>query len=865
LRSFSLLAFLHPPCYEDPSRQAKARSLIPRQQLEEAAAVYLVKQGQCQPSEAEFRDAVLRHLLIWFKSWFKWVDSPPCPKCHTPTCTFHGNATPSAEDLRWGGQRVELHRCKQCGSTARFVRYNDPAKLLDTREGRCGEWANAFTLCCRALGYDARQVVDWTDHVWTECFSHADQRWLHLDPCEAAFDTPLLYEQGWGKKLTYVFGVGRDGVADIIWRYTRRWDELQHRRTEASESAVAAAVAAVTARARANLSVDERRRLEGRDKQEREDLRGRRGGGREGGREGGERDGVVLGGRQTGSVEWRAARGELGMERGDEGRKGGGGEGSEGKDGRMERRVVDGHIRRLFMAVGDMCRNVVGPDTCGVEAAAGGGARAVLAVAAGAPAARTEPVAAEVAGAQESLDALLSLLSVLRCLPFRSRALPLNDKRCDPFRRILLDAAASTVSSRGGGGAAAAVAAAMAGTASTAVASGNASGRDRSSDGNITTAIATTITTTSSQERPLASSAAPLLSLLTVMGVTIWMEGVEGRDGRGWMVGVKGVGEGEGGVEKGKEDSKGGMEGRKGEGAAAEGEWRYGREAVLAAMAMQAAQEVLPRVKQALAQMRAGSSGGDGDGSWLQCVVQHERVCGGWVTADGENPPNELAIAACDGSLQTKWLHHEGGKGAWMQYRLGGSAPVTVTAYSITSANDCPERDPCCWSLQASTDAGVTWRVLDSQSAVGFSSRHQTRVFPVRPANQSAASLYRLAISAVQDPSCSCLQLACFDLFTSRKLPAQPHNHHAPTTAGAVDVKSEAAKDEEHPRSPVIKPPSSVVTAAAAAAAAAAAREQFAAAVREEFQRLVVEKVPANEAASRALKLVQYRLSQGRQ
>eukprot|EP01132_Coremiostelium_polycephalum_P000527 gene527-665_t len=206
--------------YEDELLQAQALSLLP-------SSITTNRKGE----SIERGEEQMRELLHWFKyEFFKWVNQPPCSSCNSAT-VFTGHGQPTFEDTSFKASRIEMYNCSvNRNHFTRFPRYDDPGKLLETRSGRCGEWANAFALFCRALGYKTRYIFDITDHVWTEIYDEKSKRWIHCDCCEAAYDTPLIYETGWGKKLSYILAFETEGVFDVSQRYTLKMEELLTRR-----------------------------------------------------------------------------------------------------------------------------------------------------------------------------------------------------------------------------------------------------------------------------------------------------------------------------------------------------------------------------------------------------------------------------------------------------------------------------------------------------------------------------------------------------------------------------------------------------------------------------------------------------------
>jgi hypothetical protein len=218
---------------------------------------------------------ILQHFLDWFRAKFPYYydrcdacgasykDEPapstsmaseesspdPPPSAEDPVNTapdegtFLGYIFPSELELEGKAGRTELYQCHKCQHYTRFPRFNKAQTVWDTQRGRCGEYSMLLYRMLRAMGHvqTARWVVDWADHVWAEIWLNDNKGWIHLDPCEAAVDHPLLYQE-WGKQQTYIVGFcsSNPTIQDLTFKYTSEdMKTIDKRRDETPQEFVA--------------------------------------------------------------------------------------------------------------------------------------------------------------------------------------------------------------------------------------------------------------------------------------------------------------------------------------------------------------------------------------------------------------------------------------------------------------------------------------------------------------------------------------------------------------------------------------------------------------------------------------------------
>lgn len=243
--------------YENADWQSQALDVVM-----ESPVYRLVDVAISNDPALDYTDELVRQLLRWFKEdFFRWVNKLNCEACgnddQDSIIALGARRAYSQDHFAGQANVVERYRCQKCSAEYEFPRYNNPARLLQTRKGRCGEWNNCFVLLLVSLGLDVRYVWNAEDHVWCEYFSANLKRWVHLDSCENSFDNPLLYNDGWGKRMSYTFAIHKYYILDVSKKYLDTTKPERHiPRNKVSDQDLTALLLSLNAARLTSISID---------------------------------------------------------------------------------------------------------------------------------------------------------------------------------------------------------------------------------------------------------------------------------------------------------------------------------------------------------------------------------------------------------------------------------------------------------------------------------------------------------------------------------------------------------------------------------------------------------------------------------
>ena len=119
-----------------------------------------------------------------------------------------------------------------------------------------------------------------------------------------------------------------------------------------------------------------------------------------------------------------------------------------------------------------------------------------------------------------------------------------------------------------------------------------------------------------------------------------------------------------------------------------------------------------------------------------------------------------------DSNTATRWFTGGNGKVGAVQYDFGGGRAPVIERYTVTSANDVPERDPKDWQFQGSND-GTNWTTLDTQSGQTFPFRYYEMEYAV--SKPAAYRYYRLSIT--RDSTAPAVQIGNIELLSDEPVP----------------------------------------------------------------------------------------------
>jgi hypothetical protein len=168
--------------------------------------------------------------------------------------------------------------------------------------------------------------------------------------------------------------------------------------------------------------------------------------------------------------------------------------------------------------------------------------------------------------------------------------------------------------------------------------------------------------------------------------------------------------------------------------------------------------------------------------------------------ASNGSPGGEQLVKLIDNDVDTKYLVAE--EMSWIEFST--TTLSKVTSYSLTSANDAPDRDLNSWLFQAWDGDAMTWVTLDSVvDQPVWEERFQTKTFEF--ANDNFYNNYRLYVMAINGNAEGLMQVAEWEIWgelgdevpgdvTNYSYLIKGSNDHLPWTGPASDGSPDGEK-----------------------------------------------------------------------
>ena len=155
---------------------------------------------------------------------------------------------------------------------------------------------------------------------------------------------------------------------------------------------------------------------------------------------------------------------------------------------------------------------------------------------------------------------------------------------------------------------------------------------------------------------------------------------------------------------------------------------------------------------------------------------EEDGTLNGTIFAGGfpGSPTNEEPDKGLDNLTASKWLAFQP-SGTYYGFRFANGERHVVGAYTLTSANDAPDRDPYSWTLSGSND-GVNYTVVDTRTVQDFATRFETRLYEFQ--NTTAYEYYRFDLlteyGATGQNQPNSIQVAEFELLPPSTIDFNP-------------------------------------------------------------------------------------------